>query len=330
MRFVVHATRQKQGSALTLALLVGVACGDGQEVAARASAPNETAAPTPPSQPSEAPETAPSAPEARSPVGTEQDDNSAPEEGEPEESADEDTFQCVVPPIPIPRPRACERGRGYPRCKWQMPHATLSGGRYRRWRNTIMEHWWGRPELVAFVLASMDAFEQRYPDQVVAVGDLDAPGPRHTTHDRGVDVDLYLLGALMTENAGAGSYPGNYEGKSEEEVEELRQRVETMARILAQCSDGKIRIYYNDDVVLERFHAWYDAQGFEPNPFGRPMQRHNRLHEFHFHVSIDDSQRMLPMTELPEGVSHPRARIEPPPPPDSAPHLSSMNRRPGE
>ncbi len=239
-------------------------------------------------------------------------------------------YQCITPPIPIPRPRECVRGRGYPRCKWQMPHATLSGGRYRRWRNTIMEHWWGRPSLVAYILASLDDYERVFPEQVVAVGDLDAPGPRHRTHDNGVDFDIYLLGALMVENAGAGNYPNNYEGKSDEEIEALRQRVETLARVFASCAEGKIRIYYNDPVVLERFHTWYDTQGFEPNPFGRPMQAHNRLHDFHFHVTIPEDLPLPEMTPLPDGVTHPIARIEAPPPPESAPHLSSMNRRPGQ
>ena len=235
---------------------------------------------------------------------------------------------CPVPAIPIPRPRACVQGREYPECKWQMPHATLGGGRYRRWRNTIMEHWWGRPALVAYILGTMERYEQRFPEQVVAIGDLDAPGPRHRTHDKGVDFDIYLLGALMTENAGGGRYPSNYAGKSEEEVEELREHVLVLAQELATCADGAVRIYYNDDPVLERFHAWYDEQGFPENPFGRPMQKHNQLHDFHFHVTIPEDLPLLPMTPLPDGEEHPIAPIIAPPPPSSAAFLSSMTRRP--
>lgn len=237
-------------------------------------------------------------------------------------------YRCVVPPIPIPRPRECGRGRNYPQCKWQMPHATLSEGRYRRWRNTIMEHWWGRPALVSYLLASLDDYERVFPEQVVAVGDLDAPGPRHRTHDNGVDFDIYLLGALMVENAGAGNYPNNYEGKSDDEVEALRVRVETLARVLATCAGGKIRIYYNDEVVIERFLAWYSEQGFPENPFGAAMRSHNHLHDFHFHATIPEDLSVLEMTPLPEGVTHPIQRIVAPPPAHTAPHLSSMNRRP--
>ncbi len=135
---------------------------------------------------------------------------------------------------------------------------------------------------------------------------------------------------MRVENAGGGRYPNNYESKSDDDVEELRARVETLARILATCSNGQLRIYYNDEVVIERFHAWYDAQDFERNEeLGRPMQAHNHLHEFHFHVTVPENLPVLDREPLPDGASDPIARIEEPPPPESAPHLSSMNRRPG-
>ena len=57
------------------------------------------------------------------------------------------------------------------------------------------------------------------------------------------------------------------------------------------------------------------------------MRAHNDLHDFHFHITIPED---LPVHPLPEGVEHPRAAIEPPPPPESAPNLSSMNREPGQ
>jgi len=244
----------------------------------------------------------------------------AAEERGPERAA------CRVPAIPIPRPRECVRGRGYPQCKWQMPHALLSEGRYRRWRNTIMEHWWGRPALVSFVMAATHRYHERYPDQLVAVGDLDAPGPRHATHDNGVDVDIYLPGAMLVENAGGGRYPSNHEGKSAAEIEEIRERVEGLARVLAECANGALRIYYNDDVVLSRFHEWYDAQGFPENPYGRPMQKHNHLHDFHFHISIAEDMPVLEREPLAEDSRDPIQVIEEPPDPSSAPNLASRNR----
>ena len=234
---------------------------------------------------------------------------------------------CVVPAVPIPRPRECDRGRSYPDCKWQMPHATLSEGRYRRWRNTIMEHWWGRPALVAFLLASVDRYRARFPDQVLAIGDLDAPGPRHQTHDVGRDVDIYLPGVMLVENVGGGEYVDNYADLPPIELEEKRRRVEGLARVLAECSEGKLRIYYNDAVVRERFHAWYGAQGFEPDSeLGPPMQAHNHLHDFHFHISVPTELPMCAVTPLPTGERHPRKRIEEPPDPNSAPNLASRNR----
>lgn len=233
-------------------------------------------------------------------------------------------YRCVAPAIPIPRPRDCVRGRSYPDCKWQMPHATLSGGRYRRWRNTIMEHWWGRPGLVSYLLASADDFHRLVPDQVLAIGDLDAPGPRHRTHDNGVDYDIYLPGALMVENAGGGRYPSNYEGKSAEEVAQLRERVLELAKILTYCAGGQIRIYYNDPPVLEAYLAWYDSMEFGENRYGAPMRIHNELHNFHIHATIPEELEieMLPLVD----GEHPIIRIEPPPPPESAAHLSSRTR----
>ncbi len=241
-----------------------------------------------------------------------------------------ETPRCEVPALPIPRPRACGRGRPYPRCKWLVPPAPRSEGRYRRWRNTIPEHWWARESTVRFVLAVADAFHEAFPEQVLAIGDLDAPGPRHATHDRGVDVDLYLPGALMVENAGGGRMPSNYEDESPGEVEVLRGRVLALAQLLASCSRGAVRIYYNDAVVRERFLAWYAGQGFPDNPFPEgPMVAHNRLHEFHFHVSVPEDLAPLPFAEGGDALAHPEATILAPPPAASAPHLSSRYRRPG-
>ncbi|MEO0321567.1 MAG: hypothetical protein AAF447_01285, partial [Myxococcota bacterium] len=41
----------------------------------------------------------------------------------PPRAADASPFRCEVPALPVPRPRACGRGRPYPRCKWLMPPA---------------------------------------------------------------------------------------------------------------------------------------------------------------------------------------------------------------
>ena len=256
--------------------------------------------------------------------------------GEPTEGgADEEAppegaspvIRCEVPALPIPRPRACRRGADYPDCKWQVPLAPRSGGRYRRWRNTIVEHMWGRPTLVGFVLAAADRFHAEVPEQPLAIGDLDAPGPRHRTHDRGVDVDLYLPGAMIVENAGGGQLPSNYEGKSEAEVRDLRHRVLVLAQALAECSAGQLRIYYDDPVVRDEFNAWYRAQGYAANPFGEvamQIYERNNLHEFHFHVTIPEDLPLLPQAPLADGEEHPESPILAPPPPGSAANLSSM------
>ncbi len=220
-------------------------------------------------------------------------------------------IDCRVPPMPIARPAACANGAVYPECKWAMPDTEHAGGLYTRWRNTIDEHTWGRPALVGVLLATAYAFKARFPNQELLIGDLDAPGPRHVTHKTGVDTDLYLPNTLLVENLGARRYRPNYQTMSNVNIEHARHRVEALARILAVCTEGRIRIYYNDTVVRDRFHAWFDARGLV-TPFGRPMQRHNALHDFHFHISIGEDTPMPPML-APFTGQHPIREIAAPP-----------------
>ncbi len=220
-------------------------------------------------------------------------------------------IDCRMPPMPIARPTACAAGAVYPECKWAMPDTHEVGGLYTRWRNTIDEHTWGRPALVGVMLATAHAFRARFPNQELLVGDLDAPGPRHVTHKTGVDVDLYLPNTLLVENLGARRYRPNYRTMSNVNIEHARHRVEALARILAVCTEGRVRIYYNDITVRDRFHAWFDARGLV-TPFGRPMQRHNPLHDFHFHVSIGEDTPVPPLL-APFTGEHPIREIDAPP-----------------
>jgi len=192
-----------------------------------------------------------------------------------------------------------------------MPDTDEVGGLYTRWRNTIDEHTWGRPALVGVLLATAYAFRARFPQQELLIGDLDAPGPRHVTHKTGVDVDLYLPNTLLVENLGARRYRPNYRTMSNVNIEHARHRVEALARILAVCTEGRLRIYYNDTTVRDRFHEWFDARGLV-TPFGRPMQRHNALHDFHFHVSIGEDTPVPPML-TPFTGGHPIREIDAPP-----------------
>jgi len=131
-------------------------------------------------------------------------------------------------------------------------------------------------------------YQRHYPDEPLVVGDLDAPGPRHRTHRTGVNVDLYLPQSMATRNEGPGDYPDNYAGRSALHVAERRARVESLARILAVCSQGKTSLLYNDEPVNSSFRRWYIEQGFDGSP-GAPVQTHNPLHLFHFHVTIPET-----------------------------------------
>jgi hypothetical protein len=211
--------------------------------------------------------------------------------------ADEE-FVCRRPALEIPQTAGCERGGVYPRCKWQLPDDALSDGLYEVWRSTTPEHRWARPGLVALVLAAAADYQRRWPGEHLTIGDLDAPGPRHQTHDRGHDVDLYLLDAMIARNEGGGRYPDNYENRSASEVRSLRARVMDLAKILAVCADGDVRIYYNDPEIVDRFEAWFAARGLVSD-VGRPMQMHNPLHRFHYHLTVSDDLEPLPLPEAP-------------------------------
>ncbi len=126
------------------------------------------------------------------------------------------------------------------------------------------------------------------------IGDLDAPGPRHNFHDEGVDVDLYLPGAMEVESLSQHERVENYATLTPLQRRMHRARVLTLAKILTTCADGRVRIYYNDDDVQARFERWYDAQGWV-SEFGRAMQGHNDLHRFHFHVTVPADLAPVPM-----------------------------------
>ncbi len=227
---------------------------------------------------------------------------------EPEVAPRALAYECRVPDVPIVKAPGCRSGGDYPRCRWQLPLPRASGGLYAMWRNTTEDRWWGRPGLVGVLLAAAREFERLHPDQILDIGDLDAAGPRHATHDRGVDVDIYLRGAMVTENEGAGALPWNYRDADPKHIEALRWRVEELARILATCTNGDLRIYYNDPIVERRFLAWYREQGYESS-FGAPMLAHNELHQFHFHVTVADDAAVPPRLR-----SHPSARAAEPAP----------------
>lgn len=230
-------------------------------------------------------------------AGPERDPRFAPDGAILAPPADED-YACLQPrlPIEIPRDPACDEGAGYPRCRWKLPTGTESGGLWRTWRNTTDEHRWARPGLVSLVMAAAAEYQRRWPGEVVTIGDLDAAGPRHQTHDRGVDVDLYLEHAMIAQNIGGGRYPDNYANRPERVVRLLRARVLDLAKILAACSGGQLRIYYNDPELVRDFRAWFDARGLQSH-VGRPMQQHNPLHRFHFHMTVAEEIQPLPLAD---------------------------------
>ncbi len=199
---------------------------------------------------------------------------------------DED-YACVLPDLAIPRDPRCDEGAAYPACRWQLPDEGVGHGLYAVWRSTTPDHRWARPALVTLVLAAAREYQRRWPGEHLTIGDLDARGPRHQTHDRGVDVDLYLEQAMLDVNAGPHQIHDNYADRTPDEVASLRARVTDLAHILATCTRGRLRIYYNDPDVLTPFLGWFEAHGFVSD-VGPAMMIHNRLHRFHFHMTVPE------------------------------------------
>lgn len=206
-----------------------------------------------------------------------------------------EAFQCRMPRLDVPHEPACDDGAPYPACRWQLPDAEASGGLYRIWRNTTPEHRWARPGLVSLVLAAAREYAMRWPGEQLTIGDLDAPGPRHQTHDHGVDVDLYLEHAMADRNEAGRPRIDNYHGLSRRAVRLHRARVLDLAKILARCANGRIRIYYADREVVDAFRAWFAGEGLVSDVSAQAMQMHNDLHRFHFHLTVAEDLAPLPV-----------------------------------
>lgn len=207
-------------------------------------------------------------------------------------------YACLMPDVSIPEEPGCAAGEPYPACRWQLPEEDAAADLYRIWRNTVPEHRWAQPGLVSLVMAVARDHAHRWPGEILTIGDLDAPGPRHQTHDLGHDVDLYLENALMETNIGGGHYIDTYAGRPSPVVRMLRARVLDLAQNLATCSLGRLRIYYNDPEIIAPFLQWFGERGLVSD-VGPAMVEHNRLHRFHFHMTVGDGLRPLPIAERP-------------------------------
>ena len=214
--------------------------------------------------------------------------------GEIVAAPEREDYECLTPRIEIPREPGCDTGAAYPACRWQVPGARGAGDFFRIWRNTTPEHRWGQPGLTSLVLGAAREYAARWPGEIMTIGDLDAAGVRHQTHDAGHDVDLYLEHAMIDTNIGGGHQIPTYAGVPARIVRLLRAQVMDLARILATCAHGRVRIYYNDPELIPPFLAWFAEHGMVSD-VGPAMLEHNRLHRFHFHVTIADGMDPLPL-----------------------------------
>jgi hypothetical protein len=194
-------------------------------------------------------------------------------------------FSCPLPDLPVRRTAGCDEGEPYPGCRWQIPPERKAGGLYKVWWRTPPEELWGSSSLVRLILSSLTMYRQRYGDDDIYVGDLDAPESRHISHREGVDADIYLLRWMEWIQVKDARYVNNMSWRTEESKKLAREKVLHLAKSFAQCSGGKVQIFYNDPSVVGPANEWFDASGYT-SPLGPMMISHNDTHHDHFHVRI--------------------------------------------
>lgn len=202
----------------------------------------------------------------------------------------EGRFACALP-RGVDLPPRCD-AQDTDACRVHLPDPSEVGHLYGRWRSTSTAEQWGRPALVELLLRTAGEYAYLFPGERLVIGDLDAKGSRHTSHDRGIDADLYLPDTMEADNRGRHRVVDTYADLPELHVRMLRARVETLAQVLTECSGGRVRIYYNDAWLRRRFLTWFESRGLR-SPFGRALQGHNETHRYHFHVSLDERVEAL-------------------------------------
>jgi hypothetical protein len=192
---------------------------------------------------------------------------------------------CPLPDLPVRTSAGCASGEAYPACRWQIPPEPEAKGLYKIWWRTPPEELWGSGRLVQLILSSLMMYRQRYGDDEIYVGDLDAPGSKHMSHREGVDADIYLLRWMEWIQVKDAKYVDNMKWRTEVSRKLAREKVSHLAKSFATCSGGKLQIFYNDPYVVGSVNEWFEAQG-HTSPLGPLMVSHNDTHHDHFHIRL--------------------------------------------
>lgn len=144
--------------------------------------------------------------------------------------------------------------------------------------DTPSEERFGNSDLIGTIYTTAQAYKAKYKNSQLLVADLTAPG--HTSHDKNIDVDIYLPDGGL--KIGSDKYDKN-------------RAVELGIMLI---NSGKIElIIFNDDYVIERVNK-YAEDNMLP---GRMINegKHNR----HMHVRIKEKEVKINIPWMPEQVT---------------------------
>lgn len=144
--------------------------------------------------------------------------------------------------------------------------------------DTPSEERFGNSDLIGTIYTTAQAYKAKYKNSQLVVADLTAPG--HTSHDKNIDVDIYLPDGGL--KIGSDKYDKN-------------RAVELGIMLI---NTGKIElIIFNDDYVIEKVNKYAE----DNNLPGRMINegKHNR----HMHVRIKEKEVKINIPWMPEQVT---------------------------
>ena len=170
---------------------------------------------------------------------------------------------AAPPPVEPPRKSV----NGYVRMP-DSPAYTFNGG-------TPPSERCGSEALVDLTYSVAQTWAQRYPNNKLIIGDLNAPG--HASHRNGIDVDIFN-----------GSFAANINGNRNASIE--------LGKLFVDSGIINV-IYYNDANVRLAVNAYALSKGYSSS-----IMQYWSGHDDHFHVRILDRYRLAEMTSCPSGL----------------------------
>lgn len=145
----------------------------------------------------------------------------------------------------------------------------------------------GRPELLAGINTVAKAYQAKYKNSYLLIGDLNAPD--HASHKDGVDVDIYLP------NDGL-----RILDKNDPKREFTKQRAIDIGKMLIDTGITDL-IFYNDQEVIDAINNYAILKGIDIGANGI-MQKSGDNHNSHMHWRIEKKAETIKIPWMPEEV----------------------------